>query len=384
MRVNGATFNGSRLNVGPVAYPVAFSADSIGVVASALDAVRYAVANGDAAAITLGEFQASAYRSLAGDMAGVLQSDLLAHAVRNGAGDAVSECYGGLYYTRVIYGSGGAEIQIIAISDVGVVYGSGEGVATPLAEMDGTRARIGFGDAVAVSIGELSPSAIRIPATMALDESVAIIASLDSAHITGGGIRYIDGFGDAYAYLDIEDNGFRRQIFIGTLDLEPIAYGVATATRNGRGDAVITTAASSTFEATRRGEGAGVIAGAAELAGEVFVRGSGDAVISIVAQMTGYVYRRGGVLEAISTLSSELTAVRMRIAGASAPLVCTVDLDGRRGAAGSGVMLIELNAQSTASDFNFAGMDDDSEVFYRPAMQREFSRNGSTREWRRL
>lgn len=384
MRLNGATVNGRRLNAGSSLYPVTFSADSIGVVASVLDAVRYANSSGAATAITLGDFQASAQRYLVGDLASVLQSDLAAHAVRSGAGSAIATCHGELYYTRTIYGTGGAEIQIIAISDVGVEYGSGEGIAIPTAAMDGTRVRTGAGDAVAAAIGGLNPSAIRIPATRALNESVSILASLDSARITGGGIRYIDGFGGAYAYLELKDDGFRRQIFIGSLDLEPLAYGSATATRNGRGDAAISATASAAFEATRRGEGSGVIAGVAELAGEVFVRGSGDAVINIVAQLTGYVYRRGGVLDAISTLSTELVGVRKRPADASAPLVCTVSLDGRRVATGSGTMLIELNAQSTASDFNFVGMDDDSEIFYRPAMQREFSRNGSTREWRRL
>lgn len=383
MRLNGATFNGSRLNVGPVAHPVAFSADSVGVVASMLEAIRYANSSGDATAITLGDFQASAQRYFAGDLVGNVISDLPAIAIRNGAGSAVLVGQGGMYYTRLIYGSGGAEIQIIAISDVGVVYGSGEGVATPLAEMSGTRARVGAGDSIATTGGELEASAIRIPATAPLNDSLSMIAQLDSAHITGGGVRYIDGFGDAYGYLELEDGGFKRQVFIGSLDLEPLAYVSATAIRHSTGDAIINTATSGTFQAVRRAEGAGLIIGAAELAGESIVRGSGDAIISILASMTGYVYRRGGVLEAISTIASEITIIRKRFGAGSAPLVCTVSGSGSRKISGGGAVIIEINAESDESVVNYSAMDDDDELFYRPAAQREFSRAAPIREWSR-
>lgn len=383
MRLNSATLNGRRFNIGPTIYPTKFSSDSIGIVASALDATRYA--NGAAAAVAelRGDFLASALRYFSGDVVAEVDAELLANAVRSGAGTAIVEAGGSLFYTRLIYGSGGAEVRIIAISDVGVVYGEGSGVAMPTAMLDGARVRVSSGEAIATTDGSLAASAIRVPATEVSQELVPLIAQLDTAHISAGGIRYINGGADAYAYLEIEDAGMRRQVFIGSMDLEPMAAGSATAIRHGKGDALVTSTMLGTFEATRRGEGSGIVRGISQLDGEVLVRFSGDAVIELAARMTGYVYRRGGVLNAISTLAAELNGARTKASGGSAIAITVMDASANIRKLASGTSVIELNAESTAADFNFSGEDDDTEVFYRPSMQREFYRAAIQREWRR-
>ena len=383
--LNGATLNGSRLNVWALGtQPVVFEGDAVTEVAHVLDATRYASGRGDSIAVATAEISFSAQRWLDGSLISTNHVDVAPSMTRSGRGDGVIVVGGSLYYTRVIFGNGGAEIQVVAISDVGVVYGEGSGVATPFAELSGTRSRTGSGDAIAQAYGDLASSAIRIPATAAVDGVFPLVAQLDSAHVTSGGVRYINGFSDAIAYLEIEDDGFRRQVFIGTLDTEPIASGFATATRNGTGDAFMHTELAIQTRTTRRAEGSGVVLGAAQLDGEVFVRAEGDAVVSLIASLTGYVFRRGGVMEAISTVATELAGLRARLGLSAAPLVCIVQADGSRVAAGGGTFVLQLNAASTAQDFNFAGMDDDDELFYRPAPQREFSRSASTREWRRL
>lgn len=384
MRLNSAALNGRRINFGPTIYPTQFSSDSIGVVASALDATRYA--NGAAAAVAelSGDFLASALRYLNGDVITRVDAELLANAVRSGAGAAIVEAEGSLFYTRLVYGSGGAELRIIAISDVGVVYGEGSGVATPTAMLDGVRVRVSSGDAIAITDGSLAASAIRVPATEVAQDLIPLFAELDTAHITSGGIRYINGGADAYAYLEIEDAGMRRQVFIGSLDLEPLATGSAAAIRHGKGDALVTSTMLGTFEAVRRGEGAGIVRGVGQLSGEVLVRFSGNAVIELAARMTGYVYRRGGVLNAISTLAAGLVGVRAKTSSGSAITIAVMDASANIRKLASGASVIELNAESTAADFNFSGEDDDTEVFYRPSMQREFYRAAIQREWRRL
>ncbi len=384
MRLNSAMFNGRRINVGTVVYPVTFASDSVGVVDSALDATRYANVRADAVAQLDCDLLASAQRWLRGDLSTLLDSDLVSRAVRGGAGSGVVECDGGLYYTKIVYLSGAAELRIIAISDVGVVYGEGSGVALPSAALDGSRVRLGYGDAMAETDAGLAASAIRTPATAYVGDIVSLTSQLDTAHITAGGIRYIDGFGDAYAYLEIEDGGMRRQVFIGSLDLEPLATGFATARRHGKGDATIKTSTSFTLESIRRGTGTAVVQGVGELAGEIFVLGRGDAVISLVARLTGAVYMRGSVLSAVSTLATELEGVRSKIGVSSAIAVTVTDMTGVRKRTGRGSSIITLAAESSASDVNFVGMDDDVELFYRPPMQREFFRAAITREWRRL
>ena len=383
--LNGAALNGSRLNVWARGeHPILFAADAVAEVAGLLAATRIASARGDAIALAAAEINFSAKRWLDGSLLSTHHADVAPSMFRGGRGEGVVATDGGLYYTRLILGSGGAEIQIVAVSDVGVVYGEGAGISRHFAQIDATRQRTGAGDAVAIADGSLAPAAIRVPSTASIGAQIPLVAQLDSAHVTAGGIRYVNGFGDAVAWLEIEDDGFRRQVFIGTLDLEPIASGFATATRNGRGDAQVHTQIDLDTRTVRRAEGAGVARAVAQLDGGIFVRGGGDAVVNLVASLTGYVYRRGGALQAISTTATHLAGTRARLGHAAAPLVCVVQAEGSRMMLGEGTFVLELNSESTAQDFNFAGMDDDDELFYRPAAQREFSRAASTREWRRL
>lgn len=382
--LNGAVLNGSRLNVWALGKkPITFSSDAVAEVATVLSATRLASARGDATTQMQADIGISAQRWLSGSLVSTQEADVAPSMVRGGHGSGAIEIDGSLYYTRLILGYGGAEIQLVAISDVGVVYGEGAGASHFISALDGSRIRMGSGDAASSTYGGLAASAIRIPATASVGAQIPLIAQLDSAHVTAGGIRFINGFSDAIAYLEIEDDGFRRQVFIGTLDIEPIATGFATATRNARGDASVFTEISLVTSTTRRAEGAAVARAAGLLAGEVMVNGEGAAVVQVIASLTGSVQRRGGVMHAISTIATHLAGARAKLGQASAPLVCVVQASGNRRRLGSGSFVLKVNSESTAQDFNFAGMDDDDELFYRPAQPREFSRAALTREWRR-
>jgi hypothetical protein len=80
---------------------------------------------------------------------------------------------------------------------------------------------------------------------------------------------------------------------------------------------------------------------------------------------------------------AEVDGLRAKSGHGDALVVGIVDMDGLRRRLGGGTSVVTLNAESTASDFNFVGMDDEDEVFVRPAMQREFARPAMIREWRR-
>lgn len=385
MRLNGAAINASRLNVAGALFPELLAGDLVGVVASELVGIRYALSVGSAITQAAGDFTASAERFFGANLINGVLVDVAGSAIRAGTGTGVVEGGASLYYTRTIYGNGGAEIQVVAISDVGVVYWDVEGVATSFAEMTGLRARTGHGVATATTVGDLAPSAIRVPYTADGVPLLPWLGALDTATITSGGIRRIDGSGDYIAYLDIEDNGFKRQVFIGSLDVAPIAIGSAMAKRHGAGDAVINVAISTTFEAARMAQGAAPVVGEATLAGEVFVRGEGDAVIQIAAGLTGTVTLRGSVLDAVVTLATELDGRRRRMGIGDGTLFADMSIVGARRRIGEFQPLdMLLYGQSFASDYDVSGLDDDEELFYRPSGIRDLLKPEYTRELRRV
>lgn len=384
MRLNGAAINASRLNVAGALFPELLAGDLVGVVASELVGIRYALSGGTAVTQAVGDFQAAAQRFFGASLITGVLVDGSGSAIRAGSGTCVVEGGASLYYTRTIYATGTAVVRVVAISDVGVVYWDVEGVATSFAEMTGLRARTGQGVAPATTAGELAPSAIRVPHTADSVPLLPWLGALDTATITSGGIRRIDGSGDYIAYLDIEDNGFKRQVFIGSLDVAPVAAGMATAVRNARGDAVVTTMLSGAFGTTRMAQGVATVSGSAELEGDVFVRGEGAAVVQFVASLTGYAFRRGSVLNAIATLATELDGHRRRMCVGDAALVAVLSAEGSRiRIASLGTLEMNLYGQSFASDYDVSGMDDDEELFYRPSGIREFLKPEYTRELRR-
>lgn len=383
MRLNGAAINGSRLNVGPKLYPELLAADAVAVASAQVDATRIRPLEVNAPAVLSGQFQASAQRYFGGDLLAQAVSSITPSVARLGAGSAVLVGDGSLYYQRLIYGTGGGVISVIAISDVGVVYGEGSGVMTPFAQLTGARMRVGYGDAISIAQASLAASAIRRTGTADVDSTMPLLAALDTATILAGGIRRIDGTGEAVAFLELEDNGLKRQVLIGSIDLFLRADGLGSAIRNAWGAAQIETSSAFGMYSVRRAEGAGIIVGAASGEGQILVPGQGDAVIQLAAAMTGYVYRRGGVLDAMTTIAAELNGVRLKLGQASAPLVASISLNGLRAASGFGEAVLLIRAESDASDYNFTGVDEDDDIFYRPASTREFSRPASIREWRR-
>ena len=381
--LNGARLNARRFNIGARPRPMLFSGDAEGELAIESEFIRTRHFGADAPIVASADILLSARRYLNGDLFTTALSELDASAVRVGSGVATVELAGSLYYTRIIYWTGAAALQVVAISDVGVVYGEGSGFLQPLASLNGARARRGFGDAIATTSGDLAASAIRHAATANQAGLGELFARLDSAHITSSGIRYVDGFGDAYAYFDLVDAGMKRQVFIGGADMLIAATGSGSAVRNAVGSGIINGLASINIRSMRRAEGAAVAVVASSLAGEILVPFEADAVIRLQAAMTGYVYRRSGVLSAASSIIAELEAVRRRLGASGALVVGVIECNGARRRVGRGASVVTLNAESTASDFNFIGVDDDDEVFARPAMQREFARPAVIREWRR-
>ena len=237
--LNGASLNARRFNIGVRPEPTLFSGDAVGEYVVETDFVRTRHFEVEAPVVATADVLLSAQRFLSGDLYTTSLPELDASAIRVGSGYALAELDGSLYYTRVIYWNGAAEIQLIAVSDVGVVYGEGSAVMVHAVEFDGARAKYGFGDAIAITDGDFAASAIRRGATMSDSGISELFAQLDSAHITGGGIRYIDGFGDAYAYLDVEDAGMKRQVFIGGADMFIVATGSGSAVRHWTGAADI-------------------------------------------------------------------------------------------------------------------------------------------------
>lgn len=383
MLLNGSALNARLLNAGVRPAPVAMAGDAPVVWSPELTGTRRRNAWADAPMVGQGDFLATCQRYLVGDLDVVQAADLATAVRRNGTGQGQIGIHASLYYTRVIYFTGSAILEVVAISDVGVVYGEGSGAAHLLSELDGTRAKLGQADAIAAALAQMDASAIRRGATKASSDASLLFAQLDSAHITAGGIQYVNGFSDAVAYLDIVDNGMKRQVLIGSLDLEPLATGFATAKRHGMGDAITDLNVTGAFNVQRRTEGTGIITAHASGEGRVLVPGYGDAVMRLIASMTGYVYKRGGVMEAISTLANELNAVKLKMGQGDAVQELGIFLDGRRVASAQAEAVVILNAVSTASDYNFLGEDDDDEVFFRPASTREFSRPAMIREWRR-
>lgn len=381
--LNGASLNARRFNIGVRPEPKLFAGDAVGECAIETDFVRTRHFGADAPVVVSADILPSAQRYLAGSLHTTSLAELDASAIRVGAGSAIAELDGSLYYTRVVYWNGSAALRLIAVSDVGVVYGEGSAIMIPTVEFDGARARYGFGDAIADTAGDLAASAIRRASTRSQSGIGELFAQLDSAHITGGGIRYIDGFGDAYAYLDVVDAGMKRQVFIGGADMFIAATGSGSAVRHGSGTAAINALTSATITSIRRAEGVGIVALSGSMSADVFVPLEATAIIRLQAAMTGYVYRRTGVLNAVSSMIAELNGARGRLGASGALLVGVIECNGVRKRVGRGTSIVTLNAESTASDFNFVGMDDEDEVFARPAMQREFARPAMIREWRR-
>lgn len=381
--INGARLNARRFNIGVRPAPKLFSGDAVGEYAVETEFVRTRHFEADAPVVATADILLSAQRYLTGSLETTTLRELDASAIRVGLGSAVAELDGSLYYTRVIYWNGSAALQLIAVSDVGVVYGEGSAIMIPTVEFDGARARYGFGDAIADTAGDLAASAIRRASTKSQSGIGELFAQLDSAHITGGGIRYIDGSGDAYAYLDVVDAGMKRQVFIGGADMYIAATGTGSAVRNGGGTAAVHVLTSADVTSIRRATGTGIVSLAGAMSAELLVPFEASAVIRLQAALTGYVYRRTGVLSAVSSMITELTGVRRRFGASSALLVGILEGNGARKRVGRGTSIITLNAESTASDFNFVGVDDEDEIFARPAVQREFARPAMIREWRR-
>lgn len=383
MRLNGSAINARSINGGVRPLPGVLAADAIASGLADLTGTRVRSMSGDAVAAAVGDFVASAQRYGSATFLSAQLAQLDATAIRNASGVGTVVTDADLYYTRIVYGTGGALISVIAISDIGVVYGEGSGVMVQLADLDGRRAKTGVGSAVAETIGELSASAIRRGATASDSGVDTLVAQLDTAHITGLGVRYINGSGDAIGYIMLDDNGFKRQVLIGSLDLEPIATGYGSAIRNATAAATIDTAASFSAFAARRAEGAGIIVGHADMSGEVLVPGTGTAIIQLVAQLTGYAYRRTAILDAISEVATELDGLRAKAGRSDAIASTEIIMDGRRVRLGVGDSIVILNAENFGDDFNFVGMDDDDEIFFRPAPVRDFYRPEQQREMRR-
>jgi len=385
MRLNGAANNASRLNAAGVLFPKALAGDSVGVVTSELTGVRYALGYSDAISAVIADLDGRMQQFFDADLTSLFTSDIAASATRAGQAEAVASTFGGLYYTRLVYGNGSADVAIIAISDVGVVYGAGSGVVAQLADLTGARMRTGFGDAMATSVGELSPSAIRVPGTSSDVPLIPWLGALDSATILAGGVRRIDASGEAFAYLDLIDNGMKRQVFIGSLDLAPDASGFGTAIRNMQiADAIVITTAVADFEARRTAAGDAVAIVSASMDSDILVLGEGEAVVQITSAMSAQVTRLGGVIEAIGTLTAELNAYRARMGAGEAPVAVVVTGYGARGVVGDLAPLTTfINSTSVAGDYDVSSLDDDAEIFYRPAPVREFVKPAYIRELRR-
>lgn len=385
MRFNGAAINASRLNTAGALFPELLAGDSVGVVASELSGVRQKSLAGDLIVPVTGALDAAISQFFEGGLTSLFSSDISLSAVRIGSGEGLVQSAGSLYYSRLIYANGEALTSFIAVSDVGVVYGDGAGVISQLAILDGARRRPGAGDGTLTTFGGLTPSAIRVPWTTADVPLLPWVGELDTATVLAGGVKRKDGSGSAVASFSLVDGGMNRQVFIGSLDVEPQATGSATAIRTSpASEAVVVATAEADFEAKRTAAGDAVAVFSASMNGSVLVLGDMLGIVDVASHFDGNVFRMSGVMAASAEVDANLDGLRGKIGGASAVVSSFAEGDGTRGVVGELTpMALLLNAESFATDYNMGGLDDDDELFFRPSVVREFVRPAHTRELRR-
>lgn len=380
MRLNGSALNARPLN-GDSRLAVFGVAEAIAAFQAELDGIRYQYGSGDAIHVLAGDFLAKAERFGGGSAPIIVVADIAQTVSRSGRGAAILQVDGDLYYSRTVYGSGGAEVSLLFEVYVGVVLIDGDVVILPCElELDANRKRPGAGDGALAVLGELDPSAIR--RSESADNAVTVTGILEPSHIHDG-VRYVGGFADAEMPIIAEDAGMIRQNLIGSADFYMEAFASGRIERPTlAGEAINNILLQSDFRASRRAEGSALMHVVAECDGEIFVRGDGQGIIRVVADGTGYKTTKVPLDAAVIGLAIDIDGRRKRPGSGDATLHFDSEMDGRRRLPGGGTAYIEVLGPSGGFNNVFAE-DIEEQTFFRPAVQREFSRPFAVREWNR-
>lgn len=381
MRLNGSALNARTLN-GGARLPVFATGEAISGLAVELDATRVTFGEGAAVHELFGEFRATAQRFGGGDWQSLITADIAQTVARGGQGAAVLDFDAGLFYSKVSLGFGSAEIGLHLQGHVGIVFGDGQAAMLPMAaSMDGARVVSGAGGGSIEIAADLSPSAIRRFAGIAMP--LALQGDGEGSHIDSEGARHLGFAGNAQIQVGARDAGMLRQSFIGSLDFDLQGSGSGALEKPTlAGSAVMSLGLSSEFRVIRRGHGAAPVTTAAMLSGEIFVRGEGAARLGLIAACTGYRVTFPKLESVVTGIDSRLDGQRIsHIDGVThteliAGLTGTLVRNGRSNA------LLALLAESDAY-LNPLSDDQSEQIFTRPASPRIFARPASVREWRR-
>lgn len=349
MRLNSSSINARALNSAQ-RFAVSGAADVVAQFAALLDGQRTVRGVGTAPVLLSGTFLASAYRRA--HATGEFHVDVaLAQTIaRNARGTARLQVTGDLYYTRNVYGFGGAGISLTLQGHVGIAFIEGAGTLLPLTPvLTATRKRRSSGASPIALAGDFRASAVRY-GEGAVTEPISIDGMLEPSHIDVSGNRYVGVFGAAPVKLTSIDAGMRRQTLIGSLDFDLLGSGSGRIHRPTlAGSAIQGIFLSADFRTHRRAQGAAAISVMSGLGGDIYVRGEGQATLQLTPQATGYVYRHatGSGWLACHTV---LDGARLKLGQATLTAYTLISLDGSRKAVLRGSLpLVVASASGTAS-----------------------------------
>jgi len=381
MQLNGAAVNARGLNA-VKRVPVPFAGDSAFSVVPALSGTRYVLGRGAAKVELDSSVLLRAQRFGVGSVVVQVVPAIAQTITRCGAGTARIVISGALYYQRVVYGTGELRLVFTARGDVGVKFGSGVAVFTPLeASLSGAKAQLGSGVARIGVHGEFRASAIRRGVTKPTRSFVAVQGALEPSHITEFGVRYVGGFGEALVELSVLDEGMLRQSHVGWLEITKLSASLAGITHRPTlaGKAIHTVNLSGTFLTRRQlKESLRMAEVFAECSGEVLVRGEGSLPIVFAPRFSGSVIRQGALAPAVLGIHTEGDFVRVKAGSGTAVISIGLTGEGHRGLAMQGKLVIEALTFSSAVVNPYAE-DTNEETFVRKAQPREFARKSSKR-----
>jgi hypothetical protein len=371
-----------NLNSSAARLPVGFAADAIGFVSSAMDGTRVPTMSGAMSVLLGGGFDASAMRRADFELVMTSFPDFAPNVQRMAVGAGVLTVGADLYYTKLSIGFGSALVSVEVYGDVGIVFGDGEASIDPLGlNLDVARRRHGSGDAVCAVDSYGEASAIRRPAVSSVPFDCGLIGVLEPTHITAGGVRYVGMFVDAALTVLPEDGGLIRQAFLGSMDLLALAgtADLRTIRPTLAGEAVSSVVMSADFQVERRATAAAVTELAAAVEFFCIVEGEGEAVVVCSPAFLGSVLRKGGGVSEIVLLAA-LEGLRARLGDAEVELAFLPEM------AASRFRLCDAGAVIDALSFASAVVnpyaeDDGEQNFNKPALDREFSRPASAREF---
>lgn len=276
----GAVFDGVRLRTGAAAPGV------LGLSATAQPVLR---------------------RGLAAQAQLDVGADYQASVTRHAGGIGGITFASSLYYSRTQLGSGDAVIRLRAAADIGIAFGVADAWLTPITpSLAAARVRTASGAAYVVASAELAASADR---RFSSDGAVQALdgLSLDPAHITAGGVRYLTaGVALPITLLGADAGVMRLVSQLGAAMTEVGAEtGHLSVIRRSStpSDATLSVTLSQAFQVQRKLRGALVLSLEARGEADIVVEGQGSAMpLMLTAELDPSARRRSLAGEILTQL----------------------------------------------------------------------------------